>query len=425
MYHFFEIAKRWGAFLLIAVLILMMVLIFTSQPIDELTSVFAGNSGAGSFSSKKISWDEYGIHERSCKSWAREKGFGAQNSYIIDYCIRSRLKRYYVIPMIGNRLGIDETSKTVKEKLYDAAKDAHKGQESVDLEDRLSVDSLYRSELGRLPIDLRVREGTLQNVSQLLNHPFLSPASDKDIEQFSQGIFIDLKIIAYDGKKIIRELEKSVRLSESEIQEAYQKEQKAASSSSKPSLPSNSAQKKSSDSSPNNTRLSSQDRKRIESSLKTEKATLEKSIMESRLKALTKKGDVELSKISALIPKPIVTLGRVSLSDLRKLKVGSETLNLMQSSFLSQATQSNFSKKTIGPVRQGNLEFYVSIHKIHLPNKKRSVIVKGKENDPNQEKIHQVFLNYLVEEESSRGNFKLTGMDKRKKASSSGASGIP
>ena len=107
--------------------------------------------------------------------------------------------------------------------------------------------------------------------------------------------------------------------------------------------------------------------------------------------------------------------------------MGSETLNLMRSSFLSQATQSNFSQKTIGPVRQGDIEFYVSIHKIYLPNEKRSVIVKGKENDPNQEKTHQVFLNYLVEEESSRGNFKLTGMDKRRKASSgaSGAPGIP
>ena len=314
MYRFFEIAKRWGALLLVAVLILMMVLIFTSQPIDELTSVFTGSSGAGTFSSKKISWDEYGIHEQTCKSWAREQGFEAQNTYIIDYCIRSRLKRYYVIPMIGSRLGIDETAKTVKEKLYDAARDAHQGQEAVDLEDRLSVDALYRSELGRLPIDLRVREGTVRNVYQLLNHPFLSPASDKDIERFSQGIFIDLKIITYNGKKIIRELEKGLSISESEIQEAYQKEKKAGSSSSKPSLPSNSAQKKSSDSSPNGIHLSSRDRKRIESSLKTDKATLEKSIVESRLKALSKKGTVELSKISALIHKPILTLRRVALS---------------------------------------------------------------------------------------------------------------
>ena len=113
MGSFFEIFKRLGAILVVLVLILMMGLIFSSQPIEEITRAALGGSSMGEFAGESISSRDYGFYERGCRSWMTEQKFGTAKHFL-EYCINTRMRQSYTLAKLGQRLGVDASIELTK-----------------------------------------------------------------------------------------------------------------------------------------------------------------------------------------------------------------------------------------------------------------------------------------------------------------------
>ena len=170
---FFELFKRIGAILVVLVLILMMGLIFSSQPIEEITRTALRGSAVGEFAGTPISPKDYAFYENGCRSWMLEQKFGAAKHFL-EYCINTRIRQSYTLAKIGERLGVKSSPDLIKSKLWEDARSQYEAQTDIPEEDRLSIHEIYRLNFSSLPLEMRMRQNSAQEAYAILNTSFPS-----------------------------------------------------------------------------------------------------------------------------------------------------------------------------------------------------------------------------------------------------------
>ena len=436
MGSFFEIIKRVGAIVVVLVLILMMGLIFSSQPIEEITRTIAGGSSMGEFAGDPISRKDYAFYENNCRSWLVEQKLGAAK-YFLEYCINTRIRQSYTLAQIGQRLGVKTSAELSKRKLWEEAQTQYEAQTDIPEEDRLAIHEIYRFNLSSFPLDIRMRQSSAQESYAILNLSFPKTSQSKIWEKASQKTTLNLRLVYFDDRIITELLKEKVKIGEAEVIGLFRKEQESR----RENLKKATTPKPSKISGNLELRPSPAQRKNIEERIKSTKAKKELDIIKAKVKHLLarppqKNKKLKLESIAQLTGIEIVSLSGVSLEGLGRVKAGKNILNLMQKEFLEKIEKRNLGTKVIGPIESGPHTVYAEITKLDfpgLPIPKLSLKAKKNKVPANKAKkekdisaeipksydkktdaaLTKKFLDYVIDEEASRANFKLQHPDSR------------
>ncbi len=406
----FDILKKAGAALVILVLILMMGLLFSSQPIEEITSIFTGSSDVGEFEGEVISARDYSFQEESCRNWINEQKLG-QSEYFLKYCIQNRLRQSYALSRIGKRLAFEVSPASVKKEILAQSRLEYASQQNVDPDDKWSLGDIYRQNLSSFPLEWRGRQRILSDTYKLLSAPFPVSPAKKQWEKEAKQIKLSLRLLYFRNEDLRGKLKAKVRVSSQEIQERFEKEMQQKQAKLKQTEQTEQTEQKAQQKS--KTKLSADKKKSLREEIQKEKVTQMEAELHSSLKALiqVERDKKALEKIAAMTAVPVHNLGKRALSDLGSLQIGKDRISLFQKDFIKHIDH-KIQNKALGPLQSGAFQVYVEILKIHRPT---SLLFK-KEREPAQKtetkieadtKLSNEFLNYLIEQESKRGNFTL------------------
>ena len=424
----FEIIKRFGAIVIVLVLILMMGLVFSSQPIDEITRTITGDFSAGEFAGKPISRKDYAFYENSCRSWMQEQKFGAAKHFL-EYCINTRIRQSYTLAQIGQRLGLKASAELAKGKLWEDAQTQYEGQTDIPEEDRLSINEIYRFNLSSFPLEMRMRQRSAQEAYQVLNLSFPEISQKEKWEKAAQKTTLDLRLIYFDDRTMSDLLKEKVSIGEAEVIQLFREEQ----ANRRKNLKKNKSAK------PFKQELlpSPAQRKSITARLKSIKAKKELDLIKAKIKHLLsappqKNKKFKLEKIVQFTGIKIISLSKVSLSELDRVQADKSILNLMQKEFLEKIKKTKLNTGAFGPIQSGPHTVYAEITKldfpglplVQLPRKekktKQKSAAKSTKKDKNAAKelqesynkktdspLTKKFLEYVIDEEATRANFKV------------------
>ena len=405
----FHIIKRVGATLVILVLILMMALIFSSQPIDEMLGTVMGGDSAGEYDGKPISLRDYAIYESQCQDWIASNKLG-QNRFFLERCIDIRLRQGYVLENVGKRLGIAAVPEMVKREVVEEAKQEYNLQSSLDEEDRLPLSDIYRYSLSRFPIDVRMRSYSSSKAHSVLQFPFAHyPIQDK-LQYAIKKTSVGLRLVYYQPLQLQDKLKQGIQVSQDEIMRLYQKEQKERQQQIAKLAEQNSGSQKNTPVSSLALKPNSRQIKSIRQRIQSNKAKRKLELIEQELKKMTKEGKaMQLELIASMLKTSVIQLPATALDKLSSIKIDKKTsLNLMQPQFLTHITAKSPQKQVIGPINSGPYIAYIQVKEVQYPSialakkgKTKRVGIRENKN------IGYEFLNYIIEEESQRGNFKL------------------
>ena len=439
----FDIIKRLGAIVVVLVLILMMGLIFSSQPIEEITRTIAGDFSLGEFAGDPISRKDYAFYESGCRSWMAEQKFGAAKHFL-EYCINTRMRQSYTLAQIGAKLGVKTSVDLMKSKLWEDAQTQYEGQTDIPEEDRLTVHEIYRFNLSSFPLEMRVRQSSAQEAHQVLNLSFPEISQKEKWEKAAKKTTLALRLIYFDDRTITDLLKEKVSIGEAEVIQLFRKEEESrrknlkkakAAKLPKPKLVPSPAQRKS-----------------IRARLKSTKAKKELDLIKAKIKHLLarppqKNNKLKLERIAQLTGIEILSFvdkaDKVSLEELGRVKAGKNILNLMQKEFLEKIKKANLSTRPFGPIESGPHTVYAEIIKVNFPGlpipkqppkdkrvkkkaltkndskaKKGQDSTQGKAQDSTQEipesydkktdpSLTKKFLDYVIDEEARRSDFKV------------------
>lgn len=375
--------KKVGAGLIVLILIGMMGITFSSQPISEITAILSGQSGPGEFEGKEISRAMVNLALNQCKE--RYRSFGEIPDYFLNNCIENELKNLIVLPALGRKLGLDVPDSKVQKELMEAVESRYRSQSGyADPDDRLDMREIYNRELQFNPLDVRKAiEATRSTYESLRDFP-VSP----DMKQASvatDGISMNIRYIQYSTSDLLKSLGKEVVVSEEEIREAYEKEQ---------------AEKKDEEKRP-----LEKERELIENRIRSEKRQVELAGLKSQLGALGE--TFELKKVSEITGISIESAGRVVLKKLKQVpaKKGAP-LDLAKPEILAGIPAPG-SSLVAGPFTSGDQTYYVEIGDVRISD--TPVLAEKIESETSNQGVYHAayLLEQLVENESKRGNFKV------------------
>ena len=222
----FEISKRIGAIFVILVLILMMGLIFSSQPLDEIMQVFVNETSIGQFDGEDIPIRYYALFENGCRTWIEEQKLG-QADFFLQQCLNTRIRQTYVLAKIGARMAFHPSVSLVKRDVLEQSREEYQQQADIDPEDRLSLNEIYRYNLSGLPIDLRVRQRAVQDSYNVLRHPFPTLNSKKEWERAIAQTTLQLRVVYYKENELLEEFKKKITPDAAEVEKRFTNEQAA------------------------------------------------------------------------------------------------------------------------------------------------------------------------------------------------------
>ncbi|MDH5656052.1 MAG: hypothetical protein OEZ34_09105 [Spirochaetia bacterium] len=373
-----ELIKKAGAGLIIVILSVMMLITFSSQPVDEILSIIAGQGKFGTFHGKEIQPDIYYWAKDYCKR-TYEK-YGNIPEQFINNCAVEQLKQLYTLSSMGNKMGVGSSRKTIEKRLIEDIKGIQSMQNQyLDPDDRLSVEEIYRRELIQTPILTRQMVASAGLSANILSSPVFVPSTLTESKAAADHIKMNFLIVHYSTAELLQKLGKEVTVSEAEIKAEFERREKLKQGK-------------------NLSTFNSQ-RNLIMEDLKTSK---KQKLLGDIKKELSDMKQPDLAKISMLARTKINSLPGVSLTDLQSVRTPAGPVNLAREEILSNPVTGG----VYGPFQDGEITVYAELKEIiHLPQK------NGQNSDLIEKNMASAtgrnLLNFLIENEAKTGKFSL------------------
>ncbi len=288
----YGLIRKVGAVLIVLILIVMMGLLFTKEPIDEITNTLRGGDVAAKFDGEKIYFRDRAYFDEGCREWLKdridyedknglldEQGqvidtspykenpqfLKERNNYLMDQCLNSRVQQTYSLAKIGRMIGFEEGYDNIKRELWEAALESSKDQSRLVQEDRLAPEEIYRYNLSSIPLKIRALQKEAQSSYNVLaNYMPEIESKQKWIEATSKTT-LNMRIVYYNDSLLYNQIKDNIQVSDAEVIEFYRSQKKTTSATEKEGTPSVS------------------EKKRIIDYLKGNKAQQEVSVVKSRL----------------------------------------------------------------------------------------------------------------------------------------------
>ncbi len=335
----FNYIKKIGATLVILVLMLMMGLIFSSQPIDEVIGIVSGQNRAGEFEGKEISSRQYAHFYNYCRQLSANQAENYRD-YLTNQCLTTQLRQAFILPRIGSRMGLDISEESVEQKILENVRWEHDRQQEENEEDRYSLGELYRRTIAGYPIALRRRALLAEMVRTTLEQSVNLPEEFSASLEYSKQVKMTLRSLHYNNPKLRELIKPNINIAEEQVRAAYDKEEKAKEE--KKRLP------------------YAKRRKFVLDRLKEQEVNKEIQAMREQLKAL--KDDFTLEQVADITGIPIQSK-QLTLKELANTSLEKARFNLMSAKILPELK----TEKAFGPVEEGGFTLYAQFSDLSLP----------------------------------------------------------
>ncbi|MCS7206122.1 MAG: hypothetical protein NZ853_10540 [Leptospiraceae bacterium] len=381
MANFWDVFKKIGASLIVILLILMLAITFSSQPMEEIIALISGASKVGSYRGEPILVKDYSFVYNECESQFREAGLTEIPPQFLQSCIYQNILALYVKPTIAKDLGFEVSKEFVEKQLEDYVKQIYRAQQKRHLKDDLvPIEELYQRELQYLPIYRRIAILEADFVDRFFLQPF--PVSEEEKRLFQSSIKIEMEVLAFTNQDLMKNF--VVTVSEKEIQEKYEKDkvefyQKEENKDQRyPTF--------------------EERYKYIKELLENEKKQQELTKIKEALSTL--KDPQNFAEIESIVKiKPIKIMA--NFQELSSVVVGDKKINLQKPEFLSSL--SFLEEKVIGPITDREITIYAKI----LDIRKENIPLEKALIPQTQREMSYRFYEYVLEQYKKRGEFQI------------------
>lgn len=393
MKNTWEILKKLGAGIIVLLLVLMMAITFSSQPMDEIIALISGSSKAGQFNNEPISLKDYSFVYNECENQFRRFGLTEIPPVFLQNCIMQNILSLYVKPVIADELGLNVSREFIENEILNYVKEIYKMQKRNSLaDDQIPIEELYQRELGALPLKTRISLTKANLVDNFLGTPINTSDNDWNVTQSiaKNEIQLEVSLIAFTNQELLNQI--NVNVSREEIQNQYEKEKQEFLSKEEnknkeyPSL---------------NERI-----KFIEESIKNEKKRLELSKIKDELNKLNNETMYDFNKITNIVniqPSKI----QISLKQLQDgVVINNKRVQLLHKEFLN-AVMNNNNNAIIGPIQDKENTVYVKLLNIKKNNLNTNVQNVDLNKEEMEKRLTYNFYEYILEQYKKRGKFQL------------------
>ncbi|MFN3604613.1 MAG: hypothetical protein ACK4UJ_07880 [Leptonema sp. (in: bacteria)] len=392
-----EVLKKIGAFIIVLLLIIMMAITFSSQPIDEIVMMISGASKVGSFQKEPILVKDYSLIHEECNHYFQKYGFTDVPPALLQSCIYQQIVQLYVKPVIATDLGLNVSKESIENQIIESVKQAYQlQQKNVLPEDRISIEELYTRETNYFPIYKRVALTKASLLDNFLLNPVLLGKEDLNTLKnlFSNRILLKTKILIFSNEDLLKNIK--IEVSEEEIQKKYEED------------------KKEHESNPQNKEAYPSLKERytfIKEKLANEKKRLELSRIKEELgKIVNLQNFEELTKILHIEP----IYKEFSLSELDSIGISREVKISVNKQEILKAILEN-QNMVVGPLQDKDYTFYIKIENIVVKGNNTENLSKETVDINNLEKRQAgIFYEYIIEQYKNRGKFQLYDLSKDK-----------
>lgn len=383
-----EIIKKIGSFLIVIVLVLMLGVTFSSQPLSEIIELLSGSSKVGSFQNKPILVKDYSMIYEQCKQYFQKFGFSDIPPALLQNCIYQQVVQLYIKPEIAKDLGLEVSKDSIENQLLQSVKEVYKQQKKQALpEDQISIEELYNREVNYFPIYKRVALINANLLDSFLLNPIPLSNEDLSVQQkiTSYQIKIQSQILVFTSESLLKNIK--VEVTEEEIKKKYEEDKKEHFSNPNQKDPYPDFKER---------------YKFIKERLESEKKRVELSKIKENLGKVKNYQTFE-ELIRILNIQPIVK--EFSINELDSIVINNEIkINANKKEFL-KAILSN-QNMIIGPIQDKEYTFYIKIEKI-IVNQKQEEQLSTEFIQQLQNRQTGVFYEYIIEQYKNRGKFKL------------------
>ena len=395
MKNIWNLLTKIGAGLIVILLVIMLAITFSSQPIDEIISLISGSSKAGSYNNEPILIKDYMFIYDECENQFQRYGLTEIPPFLLQNCIFENIQSLYVKPVIADDLGLNVSRESIEKQIADYVQQIYQIQKNSKLEDDvIPIEELYQRELSSLPISKRIAFVKANMVDQFLLRPIPISNDDWNILQSiaKDSIELNLELIAFTNQDLLDQIQ--VNVSEEEIQKKYEEDK----------LSNINKENKSSE------YPSYQERyKFIKESLQNEKKRAILSNVKEQLSKINQKPNITLKEIEDLVKIKAINK-TINLKELDSLVVGNKKINLLQNEFLKSILTNN--QNIVGPIQDKENTIYVRLMNIKLKENNKEIQVK---KESVEERLAFVFYNHILEQYRKRGNFQVKDLTKKGK----------
>jgi len=395
MKNIWNLLTKIGAGLIVILLVIMLAITFSSQPIDEIISLISGSSKAGSYNNEPILIKDYMFIYDECENQFQRYGLTEIPPFLLQNCIFENIQSLYVKPVIADDLGLNVSRESIEKQIADYVQQIYQIQKNSKLEDDvIPIEELYQRELSSLPISKRIAFIKANMVDQFLLRPIPISNDDWNILQSiaKDSIELNLELIAFTNQDLLDQIQ--VNVSEEEIQKKYEEDK----------LSNINKENKTSE------YPSYQERyKFIKESLQNEKKRAILSNVKEQLSKINQKPNITLKEIEDLVKIKAVNK-TINLKELDSLVVGNKKINLLQNEFLKSILTNN--QNIVGPIQDKENTIYVRLMNIKLKENNKEIQVK---KESFEERLAFVFYNHILEQYRKRGNFQVKDLTKKGK----------
>ena len=395
MNNIWNLLTKIGAGLIVILLVIMLAITFSRQPIDEIISLISGASKAGSFNNEPILIKDYMFIYNECENQFQRYGLTDVPPFLLQNCIFENIQSLYVKPVIADDLGLNVSKESIEKQIADYVQQIYQIQKNSKLEeDVIPVEELYKREMSSLPISKRIAFIKANMMDQFLLRPIPISNDDWNILQSiaKDSIELNLELIAFTNQDLLDQIQ--VNVSEEEIQKKYEEDK----------LSNINKENKTSE------YPSYQERyKFIKESLQNEKKRAILSNVKEQLSKINQKPNITLKEIEDLVKIKAVNK-TINLKELDSLVVGNKKINLLQNEFLKSILTNN--QNIVGPIQDKENTIYVRLTNIKLKENNKEIQVK---KESFEERLAFVFYNHILEQYRKRGNFQVKDLTKKGK----------
>lgn len=389
-----EVIKKIGAFLVVFILVLMLAITFSSQPIDEIISMISGSSKVGSFQKEPILVKDYSIIYNECENYFQKFGFTDLPPFLLQNCIYQQVLNLYVKPVIAEDLGLGISKESVENQIIENVKEIYKMQKKNTLpEDRISIEELYTREVSYFPVHKRVALIKANFLDNFLLNPIPLSSEDEEIlkKLSSNQIKIKSSILIFSNNDLLKNIK--VNITEEEIQKKYEED------------------KKEYESNPQNKDKYPALKERynfIKEKIENEKKRQELSKIKEELGKLKNQQSFD-EYIKILKINPIQK--EFSFSELESIYIDKDIkINANKQEVLKGILEDH--NLIIGPIQDRDYTFYIKIESIKIENAEEGSFSKDTKESMEKRQTG-IFYEYILEQYKNRGEFKLYDLTKQ------------
>ncbi len=381
-----ELIKKLGSGIIVFLLVIMLAITFTRQPIDEVIDLITGKSNIGKFNGITISKKDYGLIQGECESQFQQYGLTEIPPQFINSCVFERIQSLYVKPVIADELGLGISRQSIESQIVENIKIYYETQKKKKLPgDIIPPEELYNRELAYMPIHKRIAYTKAYQMESFITKPIPISKIEKELlKNLSNNDFIlQGKILVFSNKSLMDKIK--VEIQEEEIRTRYEEEKKQFFSREENK----------------NKEFSSYEEKRLflKESIENDKKRSELSRIKENLNKQKFESIEDLVIIENITGNFFKDI-QISILQLHNFSIENMKLNLNQSEVLKNLL---YSKNFIGPISSGESTIYLVVNQIKkLPKK-----VENNPSYESTERLTYVFYDYLLKKTRERGKFEL------------------